>query len=115
VIALLNKNDAFVPGAAVNADKLWGTQGLFRMLPAAAVVAYQPTLTITLDDTDYSYVHSQWAAGASVGWGPFTIDGSGHGSSTDTVWDDASKSVTSTFKTDTPYVIAVKNVLMPGL
>jgi hypothetical protein len=115
VIALLNKNQDFVSGAAVDADKLWGAGGLFRLLPVAAVVAYQPTLTVTMDDADYNYVHSQWNAGLSIGWGPFSISGAAHGSNTDVVWDDNKRTITATFKTESPYVIAVKNVVMPNL
>jgi hypothetical protein len=113
VIALLNTNDVFVPGALGNADKLWGDNGSFRLLPVSAVVAYQPTLSITLDDSDYDYVLSKWNAGFALGFGPFVIAGKGHGSNEDTVWDDKSHTLTSTFKTEAPYVIAVKNSVMP--
>lgn len=115
VISLLHDNGDFVPGAVVNADKLWGPKGIFELLPVAAVVAYQPTITVTLDETDYKDVQNQWNVGASVGYGPFVISGKGHGSNEDTVWDDAKHSLTTTFKTETPYVIAVKNIVMPGL
>jgi hypothetical protein len=113
VIALLNTNDVFVPGALGNADKLWGDNGSFRLLPVSAVVAYQPTLSITLDDSDYDYVLSKWNAGFALGFGPFVIAGKGHGSNEDTVWDDKSHTLTATFKTEAPYVIAVKNSVMP--
>lgn len=113
VIALLNTNDVFVPGALGSADKFWGDNGSFRLLPVSAVVAYQPTLSITLDDADYDYVLSKWNAGLSLGWGPFEIAGKGHGSNEDTIWDEKSHTLTATLKTEAPYVIAMKNAVMP--
>jgi hypothetical protein len=115
VVGLLNKKDDFAPGAAGNPERLWGQNGLLPLLPVQAVVAYQPTVTVTFDDEDYDFVFSKWDAGAAILAGPFVIVGKGSGSSQETVWNRDTKTMTSTFKTDTPYVIAVKNVIMPGL
>jgi hypothetical protein len=49
--------------------------GLLPLLPTAFVVARDITITADFSSEDKTHAESEWKAGGSVGWGPFSVSG----------------------------------------
>jgi hypothetical protein len=104
------KDGPFGSGAA----QPYGDKGTFALQPVVIYIAYQPSVTATVDQKTYSEVKTTWQAGLEIGIGPFTFGGTTEGSKDDARWDDAKRSFTITSASEHPQVIAVLNNLMPG-
>ncbi len=95
----------FGPGKAV----FFGPIGTFNLMASTLYVAYQPSVTATLDSTAYSQVQQGWNTGARIAVGPFSF-----GSTDNVTFTDTNQTVTMTNNSSHPQLIAVNCTIMPG-
>ncbi|MEO6831303.1 MAG: hypothetical protein ABI378_03510 [Chitinophagaceae bacterium] len=71
-------------GGISNGQLANNSKGLLPLIPTAFIIARDISITANWTDSDKSHVEDSIATKASVGWGPFSVNGSySHGSSSD--------------------------------
>jgi hypothetical protein len=110
------QNGPFLPAGpvATGHTQLWGPNGVLRLTSAQIIVAYQPKVSATLSQQDYSMVKSSFSAGGGLSIGPFGFGGSYNRSSSDVKFDDASRSFTAQDTTEVPQVVAIICSVLPN-
>jgi len=92
----------------------FGPSGDLNLITTTLYIAYQPTITLNLTQSDYDEVKTGWNAGGGISIGPFSFGGSA-GSQNDTMKpDDQARAVTLTSTSPNPQVVAILNDVMPG-
>ena len=96
----------------------YGQDGVLPVLITKLYVVMNPTITITMDKTDFSSVYNQLDSNFSngVNLGPFAFGGTNNKSSSihkTTSTDQSKQSVTLKDTSNIPQIIAVVNELMP--
>jgi hypothetical protein len=108
----------FVPDGPIDirhrSGTLWGPDGVFPLRTAGLVVAYEPSIEISMSQAEYAKNVSYWNAGGSFGFGPFSFGGSAGGSSVSISFDQASNRVSITDTTGIPKVLAVVADVLPN-
>jgi hypothetical protein len=64
-------------------DSFWGEKGSFNLIKTGFFVAYQPNISIEVDQQTFNSFKSKWEVCGGIRVGPFSFGGGG-GSSTDT-------------------------------
>jgi hypothetical protein len=96
-----------------NAPQFFGENGSMGLLPTSLIIGFEPAITMTLDNTDYSAYKSSFQAQAttSVNIGPFSIGGasySTYGSKSSVSFHDDSNSITiGPVKSTVPLLLGV--------
>lgn len=67
--------DGFDPGTISNGHLTDNSNGRLPLVPVSMIVARDIEITANFSASDYDYMRTQWEAGASIGWGPFSFGG----------------------------------------
>jgi hypothetical protein len=86
---------------------LWGPDGLLNLRTAQVIVAFQPSVSITMSASDYQRVSSHLDVNGGFSIGPFGFGGGYHTATTDITMNSATHTITATDNTNTPKIIAV--------
>lgn len=97
--AIANYHQNLLPGEPpTKTPTFFGPHGSLALLPAKAILGFEPTLTLSFDSATYAQVKSKFSASGSGGIqiGPFTIGGgaSKFADKTDIKYDDAKATIT---------------------
>jgi hypothetical protein len=94
--------------------KLWGADGILSLLSTQIVVVYKPKFTISLSESEYSYVKTEVSASGGFSIGPFGF-GASYGRTTEDIsLDEATQTVTAEDKTETPQIAAILTTALPN-
>jgi hypothetical protein len=101
----------YKPGFSKNS--WFGPNGDLNLITTILYIAYQPTIIMTLTNSNYNEVKTGWSAGGGISIGPFSF-GASVGSQNDTITtDDQTRTITLESKSPHPQVVAVLNNVMP--
>jgi hypothetical protein len=93
--------------------KLWGPDGIFNLAPTQILVAYRPTIVVSLSAHDYASVHTSFDANGGFSIGPFGFGAAYHKETSDVKWDDVNHTITAEDKSDSPQIVAVISNRLP--
>lgn len=93
--------------------KLWGTDGILNLLSTQVVVVYQPKIKVTLSQSEYESVQTNFQASGGFSIGPFGFGGAYNRNTSDVSFDAASNTITAQDSTNTPQILAVLSLALP--
>lgn len=109
------KNGPWVPNGPIanGTMHLWGADGIFNLMTAQVIVAYQPKVVARVSQSEYQYAESHFSASGGMSIGPFGFGGSYSRRNEDVHFDAASNTITAEDTSDVPQVIGVIVSVLP--
>jgi len=101
-----NPNE-YQPGSPGANGALYGPRGGLGAIIKQLFVVFQPSITVSMDATQYSRVQSSWSAHASFGFGPFGVGADYNENQCHISWDNQNSAFTITDTTNNPKILAI--------
>jgi hypothetical protein len=93
---------------------LWGSRGVFGLVPAQIVVAYKPKIFVKMSHSDYSRIKTAVNGSAGFSIGPFGFGASYRRETTRIEFNDSSNTITVEDTTDIPHIMAIVSNVLPN-
>lgn len=98
-----------------SANELYGPNGDYNLMAIQFLVAYQPSLSVTVDAGEYNEIRQKYRIRGGMRIGPFRIGGSGGGESVDINFDNETGTIEMTHIGEEPVIVAVRSAVLPKL
>ncbi|WP_146010665.1 hypothetical protein [Halomonas heilongjiangensis] len=94
-------------------NSLFGERGLLNLRQKTVIVAYQPSISISLSSREYHYFKKVVKGGGGISIGPFRFGGRGSTTTENINWNDATSMFTAVDTSGSPKIVAMLDEIMP--
>jgi hypothetical protein len=112
------QNGPFQASSPFSQNPIFGESGIFNLMVAQVLVGYMPTISVQFDETSWSSLYSQWTTSdcSALAIGPFYANSSPsstQGNSATANYDTTNSTVSFTYNTPVPVLLAVIADVLP--
>ena len=99
----------------VAAKALYGPDGDYNLMAIQFLVAYQPSLSVTVDAGEYNEIRQKYRIHGGMRIGPFRMGGGGGGEKVEIRFDNDTGTIEMTYVGEEPVIMAVLSAVLPEL